>query len=154
METQTPTTKAPFRLVIEELLVLINSFSNVLVAETDALKEINFKKVDSLQEEKKNLAKQYQTSIQDLSDRKDELTNLDINTREKLKQTRTHFNTILEANLNALDAARNSNQRLVDYILDIARQSIKEDHQVNYSNMGRTATYKSASTSMAIDEEL
>ncbi len=146
--------KVPFRLTIEELLSIISSFSNLLNEETTALKEVDFEKVDTLQKQKKILAKQYEEAILSLSNRKDELLDLDIETRDKLKNTRTHFNRLLEINFNALEAAKDSNQRLVDYILNIAREAITTDNQINYSHMGRTATYESASTSLTIDEDI
>lgn len=139
---------------VEELLALITVFGALLTKESEALRKADFKTVDSLQDEKKLLAKKYHTLIALLADRRDELLNLDLLLRDKLLNARSGFNRVLDTNTRALDAAQNSTKRLINRILEVARDAVMEDTQTSYSNAGRAKTYKSASTSLSIDQSL
>ena len=146
--------KTPFKLQIDELLAVISAFSNLLKKENSALKSADFNAVDKLQADKKIFAKQYEAKVHAIADRRDELLNLDSYTREKLMNERIKFNEVLDLNMTALEMAQESNKRLVNLILDSARKAVAQDKQTNYSNAGLTTTYKSATSSLSIDEVL
>ncbi|MCK5659057.1 MAG: hypothetical protein KAH96_04185, partial [Alphaproteobacteria bacterium] len=97
--------KPPLSLQVQETLIVISAFSNLLVKETKALKKANFKTIKTLQADKKLLAKQYHANITALSARREELQELDLALREKLNKERASFSVILEENLQALDLA-------------------------------------------------
>ncbi len=148
------TQKSPLKLQIQEILALITAFSNLLIKETAALKKADFKTVDTLQAEKKLFAKQYQAKVTALAERREELPGLDLALRERLVKERLRFNTVLDDNMRALDLAQNSTKRLVNRILEAARQAVTEEKQTNYSSAGKTMAYKSASLSLSIDQSL
>ncbi|MBI3440755.1 MAG: hypothetical protein HY052_02950 [Proteobacteria bacterium] len=50
--------------------------------------------------------------------------------------------------------AQNSTKRLVNRILEAAQHAVVEEQQTNYSRHGRAATYKSATTSLSVDQSL
>lgn len=139
---------------VEELLALITLFGALLTEETEALRKADFKKVDSLQDKKRLLARDYNKLTALLADRRDELLNLDLLLRDKLLNSRSGFNRIVDTNARALDAAQNSTKRLINRILEVARDAVMEDTQTSYSNAGRVNTYKSASTSLSVDQSL
>ncbi|MCK5556156.1 MAG: hypothetical protein KAI76_07960, partial [Alphaproteobacteria bacterium] len=146
--------KPPLSLQVQETLIVISAFSNLLVKETKALKKANFKTIKTLQADKKLLAKQYHANITALSARREELQEIDLALREKLNKERASFSVILEENLQALDLAQNSTKRLVNRILEAARHAVTEERQTNYSNDGKAMAYKSASLSLSIDQSL
>lgn len=152
--TKSEAALVPLKLQVQELLAVIAAFSNLLTKETEALKKADFKTVDTLQADKKLFAKQYQAKVEALAARKEDLLKLDLPTREKLLQERGRFNTVLSDNMYALDLAQNSTKRLVNHILDAARHSVMEEQQTNYSNLGKAATYKSATKSLSLDQSL
>lgn len=148
------TAKYPLTGQIQEILAVIVGFSNLLAKETAALKKADFKAVDALQAEKRVFARQYQAQVMALSARKNELTQLELPLRERLIRERTRFNDILAENMHALELAQNSTKRLVNRILEAAREAVISNNPTNYSSAGKATTYKSASTSISIDRSL
>jgi hypothetical protein len=146
--------KAPLKAQIQEILALITAFTNLLVKETEALKKADFKTVDTLQAEKKLFAKQYEAKVSALADRREELPGMELALREKLMKERMRFNKVLDENMHALDLAQNSTKRLVNRILEAAREAVVEEKQTNYSSGGKAMAYKSASLSITLDQTL
>lgn len=147
-------TKYPLTSQVQEMIAVIVAFSNVLVKETAVLRKADFKGVDALQADKKLFARQYQAKVVALSARKDELLGLELSLREKLTQERTRFNAILAENMHALELAQSSTKRLVNRILEAAREAVADNSPTNYSSIGKKTTYKSASTSLSVDRSL
>lgn len=138
----------------QDMLRLIENFGNLLLKETDALKKADFRLVDLLQEDKRHYAKQYHAAVTSLSSRRAEVAALDLGLQERMIKARTNFTLILNDNLRALEASKDSARRLVDRILDTARKAVTDELQTNYSAKGRTQAYKTASLSLSIDQSL
>ena len=136
------------------MLTLIEEFGSLLVKETDALKKSDFRMVDLLQDDKRHLAKRYHAEVTALSERRAEMPGLDVSLQERLIKARTTFTVILNDNLRALEASRDSARRLVNRILDTARKTVTDELQTNYSAKGHTQAYKTASLSLSIDRSL
>ena len=139
---------------VQEILAVMLAFSNLLVKETAALKKADFKTVDKLQADKKLFARQYEAKITALAEYRAELPNLELPLREKLLKERLRFNTILDDNMQALTLAQNSTKRLINRILEAARHAVVEERQTNYSKTGKAMSYKSASLSINIDQNM
>lgn len=146
--------KTPLASQVQEILAVITAFSNLLLQETTALKKADFATVDTLQADKKLFAKQYHAKVEALAARKQELLQLDLKLREKLVSERMRFNTVLTDNMRALELAQNSTKRLVNRILEAARHAVTDEQQTNYSNGGKAMSYKSATMSLSIDQNL
>ena len=152
--TRPPTVgKAQIKKDVLEILKLLETFGALLVRETEAMEKADFKTVDTLQADKKDLAKLYHNSVTVLNGRKEEMSGIEISLREKLVNARTRFTQTLNENMRALDSTKNSAQRLINRILDTARQTVIDERQTNYSPKGRTASYKSATNSLNIDQK-
>ena len=123
---ETKTGKSGIQGEIAEVLDLMDVFKALLVAETDALKKADFKKVDSLQPEKQRMAKQYETQIKGLFAKKAEMITVDLKLRERVVSARTQFTKTLYDNMRAIDNARKSSKRLVERILQAARDAVEE----------------------------
>jgi len=139
---------------VHAVLKLIETFGSLLVEETKALKKSDFKHVDMLQADKRQYAREYHTLVTRLSERKHEIVQLDMDTREKIVRARTQLTVILNENVKALEDARSSAKRLVDRILEVARRSVTDDSQTNYSAKGKTQAYKSSMLSLSVDTSL
>ncbi len=136
------------------MLGLIEEFGSLLVKETDALKKSDFRLVDLLQDDKRSLAKRYHAEVTALSERRNEMPGLDVSLQERLIKARTSFTVILNENLRALEASRDSARRLVNRILDTARKTVTDELQTSYSAKGHTQSYKSAPLSLSVDQSL
>jgi len=139
---------------IGSVLKLIEDFGRLLEKETAALKTVDFKAVDALQEQKRDYAQRYHTLVTGLSERKAEIALLDLKTRERLIVARTAFTEILNDNLRTLEAAKDGTKRLVGRILDAARRAVIDDKQTNYSSKGQTQAYKTSTLSLSVDQKL
>ena len=153
-EMTKPAAKISLKAQIQEILAVMLAFSNLLIKETAALKKADFKAVDALQADKKLFAKQYEAKITALATYREELPTLELAIREKLIKERLNFNKVLDDNMRALDLAQNSTKRLINRILEAARNSVVDQRQTNYSNSGKAMAYKSASMSINIDQSL
>lgn len=145
---------APLKMQVQEILAVIAAFSGLLEKETAALRQADFKSVDALQADKKLFAKQYEAKVTALAARRDEFLKLELALREKLAKERARFSDVLTENMTALELAQNSTKRLVNRILEAAREAVTEERQTNYSQAGKAMTYKSASMSLSVDHSL
>jgi hypothetical protein len=153
MGTET-VTKKPINQQIEEFLSIVASFSTLIENETTALKKAKFKEVNAMQENKKFHAKRYEENIKLLTSRRDELTSIDLETREKLRAEREKFNLLLEQNKRALLNAKDSTIRVANFILESARKAATKNKETCYSNNAKTETYNSATSSVSFDTSL
>ena len=146
--------KFPLKSQVQEFIAVITAFSTLLKKETEALKKADFKTVDTLQTDKKLFAKQYHAKAVVLIERKDELAGLELALREKLVKEREKFSVVLSDNMYALDLAQNSTKRLVERILEVAREAVMERQETNYSSKGKTASCKSDTMSLTVNQSL
>lgn len=146
--------RSPLKAQIQEMLAVITAFSNLLVKETAALKKADFKTVDALQADKKLFAKQYEAKVTAMFSRREEFAKLEMSLRETLAKERARFNEVLQQNMYALDMAQYGTQRLVDRILDAAREAVVKERETNYSQAGKAMAYKAASLSHSVDTNL
>lgn len=146
--------KNPLRQDIMEILGTLEEFSAVLKKETAALRKLDFKTVDTLQDGKRDVAKRYQGMVNALVARSEEMAALEKPLRERLVKARTGFTLLLGENMRALEAVKDSSQRLVNKILDAARQAVTDENQTNYSARGKAQAYKTSTLSFSIDTTL
>lgn len=154
----TPATPAQktdaLRADVMNILSLLDDFSALLSAETAALKKNDFKTVDTLQTNKRELAKKYHDLIVHLSAQSDALSGVEKSLHDRLLRARTDFTRLLQENLKALENVKRSTQRLVNKILDAARQSVTDDKHHAYASTGKAQTARSSSLSLTIDTTL
>ncbi len=133
---------------------LIGKFGALLEKETTALNNADYKSVDGLQDEKKTMAKNYQSHIECLHRQRADIINIDLSLREKLISARTRFTDILKNNLKALDLAKTSSRRLVDRILEAARNAATEDRTNAYTSRGKMAVPTKGPISISVNRQL
>lgn len=154
MTTQAATNTLPLKTEVLNILGVLENFSKLLMDETLALKKSDFKTMDELQAQKREIAKIYQDMVTSLSQRQAEMSGLDGDLRERLIMTRMRFTHILQDNMVALENMKRSTQRLVNRILDVARDSVTEDTHHKYSANGKMQSTKSSSLSLNLDQNL
>lgn len=152
----TMTKQAPGNLQaqVQSVLDILDNFGKLLTDETAALRKSDFQSVDKLQESKRRLAREYQASVEALAARKEEMSKLDIRLRESLVKKRTGFTIILDDNLRALEATKDSAARLVNKILEAARRAVTDKRQTNYSAKGQAQACKTSTLSLSVDQKL
>jgi hypothetical protein len=152
--TATPAVKRPLASDIGDVMDLIDRFGALLLRETAALRKADFNAVDLLQPSKRTMAQQYTTMVSQLGNRKAEMMGLDVASRENFVKARTQFTLILNDNMKALEAAKDSTRRLVNKILDAARKTVVDEKQTNYSAQGKAQAYKTSTMSLSVDHKL
>lgn len=153
-DTMTKPATANLQAQVQSVLDILDTFGKVLTDETAALKKSDFNTVDKLQESKRRLAREYQASVETLASRKDDMPKLDIRLREQLVKKRTNFTVILDDNLRALEATKDSAARLVNKILEAARRAVTDKRQTNYSAKGQAQACKTSTLSLSVDQKL
>lgn len=140
--------------LVNDTLNTLAEFSNILEQENAALRKSDFKTLDTLQADKRLYAAQYHDHVTKLTERGEEMRNLDIKLKEKLVVARTEFTLLLQENMKALENMKNSTQRLANRILEVARQSVTTDQQTGYSAKGQVRSYASSTRSLSVDQSL
>jgi hypothetical protein len=106
-----------------------------------------------LQQGKRDIARKYQELVTALSTRQTEMATLDQPLREKLIKARTAFTLILQENMVTLEAVKKSTQRLVNRILDVARDTVTEETHHKYAANGKMQSATSSSLSLSLDQK-
>ncbi|MGM0422277.1 MAG: hypothetical protein ACQEQL_04160 [Pseudomonadota bacterium] len=136
-----------------DMIRLMNDFAEVLQKENELLNKAKFREIETLQPDKRKYVEAYQSKVELLSQHKAQFANMDKTLAEKLVLTRTEFIKTLNKNLRALAAAKDSSRRLVQRILDTAR-----DVAENKTNYNATGTMLSSNpysaTSVGFNQEL
>lgn len=151
--TATPTT-SKINTMTRGLIAALHDFNILLTTETAFLKKADFKAVEALQDEKRVLARTYHDIVTSFSEVKSDMSSLDLKLREQLVTARAEFTVTLSENIRALEASKNSTKRLIDRIIETARDTVIDEKQTHYSEKGKTGSYKSATLSVSIDQSL
>lgn len=139
---------------VMNVLSVLDDFSNLLQQETGALRKNDFDTVEGLQAHKRELAKRYHDMIVQLAAEPKALLNVEPGLRDKLVLARTDFTRLLQENLSVLENVKKSTQRLVDKILDAARQSVTDERHHAYAASGKAQAARSTSLSLSLDQSL
>jgi len=139
---------------VMNVLSVLDDFSHLLKQETEALRKNDFQTVDALQAHKRELAKRYHDMITLLSTQPNALMGVEPTLRDRLVKARTDFTRLLQENLTVLENVKKSTQRLVDKILDVARQSVTDERHHAYAASGKAQAARSSSLSLSIDKSL
>lgn len=119
---------------VDRTLNATELFSALLDQETLALKAADFKKFESLQDQKFELAQNYQDSILAFEEDLEVLKGLDESVKEKLRTSYSRFTTASETNQKALNASKKVSERIVTLIMDAAKKTVAEGP--NYGSNG------------------
>lgn len=137
----------------QKMIQLMDDFSKVLEKENELLRSAKFREIETLQPAKRQYVETYKGKIEMLSQHKEQFATMDTKVAETLILARTEFTKILNSNLRALAAAKDSSRRLVQRILDTARDVVEEKTNYNAAGSMLRSNPQSA-TSVRFNQEL
>lgn len=138
---------------VHSMIQLMSDFSEVLEKESELLRAAKFHAIEPLQSDKRKYVQEYKNKIDLLSQHKEEFKALDQTLAEKLVLARTEFVKILNRNLQVLSAAKDSSRRIVQRILDTARDAVET--KTNYNAAGAMMrSNPQTATSVQFNQEL
>ena len=135
---------------MQEMMEAIDSLRTVYTEETDALLAVDTMKFLQLQDKKIEAARNYQSGVEQIMQRKDEFKGTTPLVREELKKKQEEFSVLACANLEALDRMTKTVKRLGERIMRAARETA-EKRTPNYSANGSLSKTKRA-VSIGINE--
>jgi hypothetical protein len=152
-ENKTTAPRRPIELEVNTLMRLMQEFSEVLEKENELLKAAKFTQIETLQDDKRKYVAEYKSKINELHSRKSEFAAIDHSLAENLIVRRTAFVQLLNSNLRALSSAKSSSRRLVQRIIDTARETVED--KTNYNAVGQMLrSNPQTATSIRFNEEL
>lgn len=122
---------------IQDMMETIDHLRNVYEMETEALNKSDVQTFMSLQDEKIETARHYQDGVAQLISRKDELQNVDEETRGQLDRMQKEFSNLAARNMKALEKMQKTVDRFGGTLREAARDAVKKDRSTNYTSRGR-----------------
>lgn len=112
---------------IEDLTVSItqtmDDLRNILDEETDALRALQVGGLDAFTERKVTLEKVFARKLALLSERREELADLDDDQRADLEDAEAALREAADSNIQAITSTQKISQRLIDAVVDGARKA-------------------------------
>ena len=120
---------------VAKTLDAVENFSQFLEQETKTLTSADYKTFSSMQDAKVLLAQQYQDAILAFETDLPQMSSLNDTLKDKLRKMHTRYTAAAEANQKALLAAKNVTERMVNLIMNAAKQTVMDGPA--YSAAGR-----------------
>lgn len=130
-----PLPKNPNAAMIE-MMYIIDNFRTVMVREAEALESADAPAFLEMQNEKLSAARQYESGISQLLERKDELRAADPSLQSRLQAMQHAFHEVTTRNLEGLERMKKGTQRLHEKIMMAARDSAITEKSFAYGAAG------------------
>jgi hypothetical protein len=137
---------------MQEMMSLIDELRDLYESETQALEETDTKLFLALQERKITAAKRYEAGVTQMMSRKDELKTVEPAAKQTLEGMQRDFSLLCHKNMKALERMQRTTQRLGNTIRNAAKNAIKQQRTVNYSQNGRLDGNDKKTLSIGISE--
>lgn len=137
---------------MQEMMDMIDDLRRIYEAETAALESSNPKSFMELQDEKLNAAHRYERGVAQILARKTEMKSVDSTLKARLEAMQKDFVEMSYKNIKAIERMQRTTSRLGDTIRNAAKQAVKEQRTVNYTESGRVNSHGQKSLSMGISE--
>lgn len=147
MSTATANTQS----ILNDIENIVNRFKNVLDAETTALKKSDLEAFKQHSEEKIELAREYQTLLEDIQIKRRNTPDLTSTEKEKLAEISAVFKKVLRDNANALKSSKKAVERVVKRITAVACEAASEKKQT-YTAYGKLEAKSTRPISTLIDQ--
>lgn len=136
---------------IQEMMDSIDVLRKVYIRETEALVAADSEKFLSLQEEKLGAARNYESGIEQILARKDEIKMADPSLKNRLEDMQKDFARLADKNLDALGRMSRTLGRLGNSIRNAARETAAQQRAVSYGKDGtiHKAERKTISTGLS-----
>jgi hypothetical protein len=121
---------------ILEMMAIIDAFRTLMIKENTALESADANGFLILQDEKLNVARDYQVGIADLLARREQIRKADPSLHNKLAAMQRGFHNIAEQNLQGLERMKKGTDRLRDRIMVMARDVALQESRFAYGASG------------------
>lgn len=119
-----------------EMMSIIDQFRAMMIKETEALDGADANAFLDLQDEKLDIARQYEQGMGQLLDRKEQLRAADPALRNRLHNMQRGFHDIVTRNLEGLERMKHGTARLHDRIMTAARDTALNESRFAYGAGG------------------
>lgn len=124
---------------MQDMMDTIDALRTVYERETEALKKSDIKTFMSLQDTKIETARNYQSGIEQILARKEEMANVDPDVRQKLQAMQKDFSDLAGRNMKALERMQNAMERFGGTLREAAKDAVKQERATNYTRGGKMA---------------
>lgn len=137
---------------MQEMMSLIDELRTLYETETFALENTDTKTFLSLQEKKLHATNRYENGIAQLLVRKNELKSVEPSLKQGLENMQREFSLLCHKNMKALERMQRTTQRLGNTIRNAAKDAIRQQRAINYSQSGRIDAHEKKTMSIGISE--
>ena len=120
-----------------QMIGIIDSMIKIMDAETEVVGEYDQKAFAVLQNRKIAAASLYQSGVEQMLQRQDEMKNAPLKLKSKLELMRTRFLQSANKNKKALEKMNKGVQRLHSRIMGIAKQEAEKTQKFVYGSQGK-----------------
>jgi hypothetical protein len=131
------TAPADVNVAILHTIIAVTALRDVLLKETEALKNAKTSAFLELQDEKVEVARRYELLINNLMARGAEVKNADSKLKEQLNRLQSDFSSVSKENLAWIKRMENATKKLGDTIMRSARKSAESQTQFAYGSSGK-----------------
>jgi len=118
-------------------IIAVTALRDIMLKENEALGCANTSAFLALQEEKMETALRYETLVNALMNRKDDIKSAEDNLKKQLERLQESFGSVAAENRTLIDRMRNATQRLADRIMKSARAEAEKQTQFAYGASGK-----------------
>lgn len=146
----------PIQKLIQDSFNVMDSFEELLAKETKLLKAAKFSEAEKLRNTKKEIASNYHRHVQMLLSRKEEIAQLPKEIKDTIFKKRQKFSASLDENMKTIESVRQASQRLIDKIIETARDAVKKEqtYLANGKTNNHTDNNRTSPISISVNETL
>lgn len=130
------TPPADVNVAILHTIIAVTALRDVLLKETDALKQSKTSLFLELQDEKVDAARRYELLVTNLMNRGAEIKSADPKLKEQLQRLQTDFSKVAAENVEWIERMKTATKRLGETIMKNARRALESQSQFAYGSSG------------------
>jgi len=125
---------------IGNVIAAAEALEDIYCAEINALKKTDTNAFMALQNNKIEAAQNYYSVMTQILERKNELKNIDPDTKKKLREMHTRFNDTTEQNMQMVKRMRRCTAKLGDTLRNAAVRAAQKESNFSYGSNGKIPT--------------
>lgn len=131
------TVPADINVALLHTIIAVTALRDVLIKETEALKQCKTNLFLEYQDEKVEVARRYELLVNGLMERGAEIKKADPKLKEQLQRLQGDFSIVAKANIEAIERMKNTTAKLADRIMSVAKKSAESMTQFAYGSSGK-----------------
>ncbi len=137
---------------MQEMMDQIDHLRGIYLDETNALENADTNTFFSLQDKKLEAAKHYESGIQQIIGRSDEMKTASPHLKKKLKDMQVEFSDLAQQNMQALERMKRCTERLGQTLRHAAKETARKKRSFSYGETGVINSANRKSLSMGVSE--